>query len=418
MHESFRSAAATSIAVAVLVLGLMTPSFADDEADLKKKQRDLNSKIDGAEEAADQSSAALKKAWAALTAARESLSSAQSELGRTRGELAVAEARDAEMQAKLVRTEKGLQAAIAKLAQGESDLEDAEAVVEQFTVNQIQQGDSGMRAFNRLLAGESPSSFTEEMSINDSVGDAQIAKMQELEASRVMLKLKRDEVQRLRDEAKKARIEAAENLKTKQALEARAEDQATAVAQLVTKNRTAKDAADRALADDLALLRSYETERNRVSDRLAQLAKKDLGSGGAGVGGDGSGALSYPINGATTSQYGMRVHPITGVYKLHDGIDWGGGCGTPIRAAASGTIIEQYYNAGYGNRVLINNGIKRGKSIVTTYNHMSRFAKSAGAKVQRGDIIGYVGTTGYSTGCHLHFMVIANGQVTNPSSWL
>ena len=92
--------------------------------------------------------------------------------------------------------------------------------------------------------------------------------------------------------------------------------------------------------------------------------------------------------------------------------------GTPIRAAASGTIISQYYNGAYGNRVILNNGVKRGKSIVTTYNHLSRFAKSSGATVLRGEVIGYVGTTGYSTGCHLHFMVIANGYTTNPMGWL
>ena len=114
----------------------------------------------------------------------------------------------------------------------------------------------------------------------------------------------------------------------------------------------------------------------------------------------------------------MRRHPITGVYKLHDGTDFSAGCGTPIRAAAAGTIIEQYYNAGYGNRVILNNGIKRGASVVTTYNHLSRYAKGRGAHVSRGEVIGYVGSTGYSTGCHLHFMVIANGRTTNPMGWL
>ena len=114
----------------------------------------------------------------------------------------------------------------------------------------------------------------------------------------------------------------------------------------------------------------------------------------------------------------MRVHPVTGVYKLHDGTDFGVGCGTPIHAAASGTIIQQYYNAGYGNRVILANGIKRGQSIVTTYNHLSGFARSAGARVSRGEVIGYVGSTGYSPGCHLHFMVIANGVTVNPMGWL
>ncbi|RYJ04807.1 MAG: M23 family metallopeptidase, partial [Actinomycetales bacterium] len=119
-----------------------------------------------------------------------------------------------------------------------------------------------------------------------------------------------------------------------------------------------------------------------------------------------------------TSPYGMRVHPITGVYKLHDGTDFGVPCGTPVRAAASGTVIQQYFNGAYGNRVLLDNGIKRGVNVVTIYNHLSRFVVSTGAKVKRGQLIAYSGTTGYSTGCHLHFMVLANGATTNPVGWL
>jgi murein DD-endopeptidase MepM/ murein hydrolase activator NlpD len=114
----------------------------------------------------------------------------------------------------------------------------------------------------------------------------------------------------------------------------------------------------------------------------------------------------------------MRWHPITHVYKLHDGTDFGVPCGTPVRAAASGRIIEQYYNGGYGNRVILNNGIKRGVNVVTTYNHLSRFKYATGTRVKRGQVIAYSGTTGYSTGCHLHFMVITNGHTVNPMGWL
>ena len=80
--------------------------------------------------------------------------------------------------------------------------------------------------------------------------------------------------------------------------------------------------------------------------------------------------------------------------------------------------MSQYYNSGYGNRVILNNGTIRGANIVTTYNHLSRFAVSAGQRVSRGQTIGYVGTTGSSTGCHLHFMVLVNGSHTNPANWI
>lgn len=119
-----------------------------------------------------------------------------------------------------------------------------------------------------------------------------------------------------------------------------------------------------------------------------------------------------------TSQYGMRVHPVTGVYKLHDGLDFAAGCGVPIKAVADGTVTQRYYNAGYGNRLFLDHGTVGAKRTTTSYNHLSRYAVSVGQKVEQGQVIGYVGTTGYSTGCHLHFMVWRNGQLVNPASVL
>jgi murein DD-endopeptidase MepM/ murein hydrolase activator NlpD len=109
----------------------------------------------------------------------------------------------------------------------------------------------------------------------------------------------------------------------------------------------------------------------------------------------------------------MRLHPILHIWKLHDGTDFGAGCGTPIRAAASGTVTEAYYNGGYGNRLFIDHG-----ALTTSYNHMSGYAVRVGQHVTQGQVIGYVGNTGYSTGCHLHFMLWVNGTMVNPANYL
>nr|WP_238362478.1 M23 family metallopeptidase [Actinopolymorpha pittospori] len=114
----------------------------------------------------------------------------------------------------------------------------------------------------------------------------------------------------------------------------------------------------------------------------------------------------------------MRFHPILHRWKLHDGTDFGASCGTPIRAAAAGRVVARYYNSGYGNRVLVSHGRMGGASIVTAYNHMSSYAVRKGDQVSKGEVVGYVGTTGYSTGCHLHFMVYRNGATTDPMKWL
>ena len=112
----------------------------------------------------------------------------------------------------------------------------------------------------------------------------------------------------------------------------------------------------------------------------------------------------------------MRLHPVLGIRKLHDGTDFAAGCGTPIKAAASGTVAERYFNAGYGNRLMIDHGKVGGRYVTTGYNHATRYVVSVGQKVSKGQVVGYVGSTGYSTGCHLHLMVWENGSMVNPMS--
>ncbi len=115
-----------------------------------------------------------------------------------------------------------------------------------------------------------------------------------------------------------------------------------------------------------------------------------------------------------TSPFGYRVHPILGTRRLHTGIDMSAGSGTPIRAAASGRVILAAYYGGYGNAVIIDHG----GGISTLYAHQSRIAVSKGSQVGAGDTVGYVGSTGFSTGPHLHFEVRQNGTPVNPVSYL
>lgn len=133
---------------------------------------------------------------------------------------------------------------------------------------------------------------------------------------------------------------------------------------------------------------------------------------------DGDGRLAMPVRGPVTSPYGMRLHPILGVWKLHDGTDFGVGCGTPVRAAEDGTVAATYADAAYGNRVIIDHGQIAGHEVATTYNHLTSWAVSSGQQVRRGDVVGYVGSTGYSTACHLHFMVEVDGSTVDPETWL
>ncbi|MET0447949.1 MAG: peptidoglycan DD-metalloendopeptidase family protein [Aeromicrobium sp.] len=123
-----------------------------------------------------------------------------------------------------------------------------------------------------------------------------------------------------------------------------------------------------------------------------------------------SGDLVRPVGGPVTSPFGMRVHPITGVRKLHDGTDFGVPCGTPVHAAASGVVTASGFAGAYGQQVVI----AHGPGLETSYSHLSRRDAAVGSSVAQGDVIGRVGSTGSSTGCHLHLMVMEDGVPTDP----
>lgn len=127
-----------------------------------------------------------------------------------------------------------------------------------------------------------------------------------------------------------------------------------------------------------------------------------------------SGLMRSPVDGArTSSNYGMRRHPISGYRKMHQGIDFAARSGTPVYAASDGVVVEARRWGGYGNWVRI----RHSNGLETGYAHLSRFARGlrAGQRVSQGEVIAYVGSTGASTGPHLHYEIWRNGQRINPA---
>ena len=135
-------------------------------------------------------------------------------------------------------------------------------------------------------------------------------------------------------------------------------------------------------------------------------------------GGSGGHRFLYPVTGPVTSAYGMRFHPLLKIWKLHDGTDFGAACGTPIRAPYAGVVTRAYFSPAYGNRLFLRHGSVNGVRVQTAFNHASRYVVRPGQRVSRGQVIGKVGSTGLSTGCHLHLMVWLNGRLSNPMNWL
>ena len=198
-------------------------------------------------------------------------------------------------------------------------------------------------------------------------------------------------------------------------------------AQLATERRRLADAeadlAQRRLVLGRRLREIYEGDREDIeaeaeglagrSQKLAERIRAAQGlppapSGTVAVGAPSAAGLVWPVNGTITSGFGMRWG------RMHEGIDIAGSSGTAIAAAAAGTVIVAGWVGGYGNMVVIDHG----GGISTGYGHMSSLAVSVGQTVGQGTVVGGMGTTGHSTGVHLHFEVRVNGTAVNPLGYL
>jgi murein DD-endopeptidase MepM/ murein hydrolase activator NlpD len=175
--------------------------------------------------------------------------------------------------------------------------------------------------------------------------------------------------------------------------------------------RSAKQKIVEKAESDKAAWTKQEDQLQAESDQITALLKKVAGSGTVP---HGKGVLAWPVNGEVTSGFGYRMHPIFHVRKMHTGVDISAGMGTPIKAAAAGTVIFAGWRGGYGQAVIISHG----NGLATLYAHQSKLLVSVGDKVKRGEVIGKVGSTGYSTGPHLHFEVRVNGNPVDPMGYL
>ncbi len=150
-----------------------------------------------------------------------------------------------------------------------------------------------------------------------------------------------------------------------------------------------------------AMIRQYQRSRRQSQGRSYAPAQS-------------TGSYVWPCPGPITSDYGYRRHPIFGTWRMHTGIDIGAGYGTSIKAVDGGTVILSGWCGGYGNTVIIDHG----KGVSTLYAHASRLYVSKGETVSKGQVVAAVGSTGYSTGPHLHFEFRQNGVPVNPWGFL
>ncbi|WP_016949861.1 murein hydrolase activator EnvC [Anabaena sp. PCC 7108] len=187
----------------------------------------------------------------------------------------------------------------------------------------------------------------------------------------------------------------------------------TELVQRLNTDRLALEAAQNQLEKDSqsleALIQQKVAEQQAREAREAALAKAN-----SKIWIRGTGIFAFPSDAPTSSSFGWRIHPILGYRRFHAGLDFAAGYGSTIRAADSGTVIFAGWYGGYGKAIIISHS----KGITTLYGHTSELYVSEGQTVQKGQAIAAVGSTGFSTGPHLHFEVRRDGTPVDPANYL
>jgi murein DD-endopeptidase MepM/ murein hydrolase activator NlpD len=422
------SAAVAAVAVGVGLLSVITGPSAH-AGELRDRQEAVHKKIAEADHELEESSTALRRATRALSHAREQLTEARAELGDVRARLEVARQRDEEMKAALSAAEARLEQARADVATGKDALQtQRDAVVDTIT-SLYQQGDPDLMAFTAILNSQSPADITRQREANRSLVELQGNEYDDLHAAEVLLKVHEDEVETATAEVAERRQEAADHLVEMEGLTQEALDAKERVKTLVGSRKDAEAMAFKAKQKDRAALRKLKKQEARIQKLIQEAIRKarerarrkaaraaaKANKGGPPV--ETNGLLMQPVNGPVTSPFGYRIHPIYHYWGLHDGDDFGASCGAPLFASGGGKVLTEYYSSVWGNRLYLNIGMVNGNFITVIYNHLSSYNVGVGATVNRGDVVGYVGTTGWSTGCHLHFTVMENGKPVDPMKY-
>lgn len=446
----------------VLVLGGTTAVYADDlddrraaaerEQQAKEEEREsLEAELEHTDTQLADAVLELNQVEGRLPVAEAELAMAEAELERAEREAAILAQRLADAQLEEAKVSQQLQDGSGKVDGARDDI--AQMAREEF------RGAGNASTLGLVTGAQSTKEFIDGYSVSSSAARIRartLADLQDAEATARNLQARLSAIREVVTELKRL---ADENVRSKEQAKQAAVERKAEIERLIEEQERLKARIERrkhvavqnmqdteqeltSIESDLkGIIREQRERDERLAQEQAEREAQEEASGGGSAGGGssdggssggssgggstggGTGTVSflgYPTaSPLVTSSYGMRFHPVLQYYRLHAGTDFRAYCGTPILAAADGTVLYARYLEGLGNQVLINHGYSSGgSSVMTSSNHLTSFAVSPGQQVSRGQVIGYSGTTGTSTACHLHFEVYIDGSTADPMSWL
>lgn len=405
--------------------------------DLDDKKRQLASQIKSSNSNLSQYRKDLSSAQARLNSSVVSLDNAKANLDKAQTVRAQAQNKVVTAKLELAQANQALAKAKVEVYTNQVALARQQKLIGQ-NARLTMQNQSPLVGVGILVNADSSVGLSQRLQWTDQVFNSTSNQIDSLAELEIKLQAAEEKASKAEADLKAKKDAADQSLVDAKDAEALATQAEADMAQLVKTNTAAKNQASAAVKEEEQRLAKLKQESDSIEARIAErirkqreaeeaarkaaaakkaASSKSSSSSSSSYNKVSSSGLMMPVNAYISSPYGMRLHPILGYYKLHDGTDLAASCGTPIKAAADGVVSERYFSAGYGNRLMIDHGKVNGTYLTTGYNHASSYVVGVGQHVRKGQTVGYVGTTGWSTGCHLHLMVWANGKVTNPMNW-
>jgi murein DD-endopeptidase MepM/ murein hydrolase activator NlpD len=411
----------------ILTGGLILTTGAPSQADPTNDKSRIDRQLAQAQATYEAATAQAQAAIIAYRAATAQLPAAQDAVAVARGVVAARQVQANEAARTAAGAQAGVTDADQRYAMAVGRVEAARGEVGTF-VSAAYRG-SGLLAVSSLLESRTPGDVADRVSYLEQISQSQqqalggfvAARMRAREADNAAIAANRqaDATANAASSALRAAVRARDQA---------AQDEAQVTA-LITAQTRAIATANGQRAATLAQYKAVQAESDRIAARLRSLAAQEgardthpATPSTAGpvlaAGEQGGGFFLTPVHGWKSSDFGMRYDPYYRVWQLHAGVDLAAPGGTPIRAAAAGRVVQTGWDGGYGNYTCLSHGVYRGRGLSTCYGHQSAVLVANGQRVQRGQVIGRVGSTGAATGTHLHFEVRVNGTPVQPLSWL
>ena len=391
------------LASLLLAATTLLPASAEDLVD---QQRDIEDKIAATEDALAAASNRLKVAAADLARVQAQLPAARQAVDAARGRLSGARDRLNLIRQQLRKLEAEQSNIQSEIDRAQIGIDRSEVLIGRIVRYQYQTG--GYAELQVVLDAESPTDFVQRLMATQSVTQTQAEVIDQLNVHKATLAAREQQMEVTQQAVEATKQEVQLRVEEMRSLVSAAQSAAEDLQDLEALRSRALQIAREEKAAELERLQQLEAAQQALQAQIA--AAVSTGSGLS------TGPLTWPLPGASAGQgVGWRTHPVYGYRSCHTGVDIGSPSGTPILAAAAGVVVwtRSELSGPWGNNTLIDHG----KGLSTFYPHQSTFNVTPGQQVKQGEVIGYVGTTGYVTGPHLHFEVHINGVPYDPMGW-